>query len=502
MEPGPRPSGARINRRTFLGAAAGSAAAVAAGGAAVAVVRHERGGSSPRTTSTPAAAEGGPPADVLATKDARLRHLLRRTTFAATPADLQGFAGMPLNDVVDTLIGSATAADTETDAAIAALKYDNAKPADVIATWVARMMLTRRPMLERMTLFWHGLLTSGLSKVGGKRGALMLNQNQFFREHAFGAFDVLLKGVVRDPAMMIWLDIETSKKGHPNENYARELMELFTLGIGQYSEQDVRESARAHTGYSLDKSDAFVFRPGQHDASAKTFLGEAGNFDADGIVDIILRQDAAPAHFAQRLFEFFAYPNPDASVIDPIARVARDSGYDAKQVVRAVLTSNAFYSPQAYRAIVKSPTDFVVGTIRLLGARPNARLVVQASRAMGQTLFDPPNVAGWPGGSTWLGTSTWFARVNAVATLLNGGSNARPAELTSIFPQPPASADDAIDAAAKATVDGRMSDGSRQTLRACVEEGAGFASLTPLQREARLRGLLVLLCTSPEYQLA
>ena len=494
--------GVRISRRRLLGGAAVAAAAGAAGGAVVAVVGHERSGGGPRAVATPADAAGGSLPDALATHDARLRHLLRRTTFIATASDLQRFAGMPLDGVVDALLASASADDSETDAAIAALAYDTSKPVDVIATWLARMVLTRRPMLERMTLFWHGLLTSGLSKIGGQRAVLMLNQNQFLRDRAFGRFDVLLKGMVRDPAMMLWLDLHTSKKGQPNENYARELMELFTLGAGHYSEQDVQESARAHTGYSLDRSGAFVFRPGQHDDGVKNFLGETGNFDADGIVDVILRQDAAPAHFARRLFEFLAYPDPDDSTIDPIARVARASGYDTKQVVRAVLTSDAFYSPRAYRAIVKSPTDFVVGTIRLLGARPDARLVAQASRTMGQTLFNPPNVAGWPGGSTWLGTSTWFARVNSAAALMNGGARIGPTGITLVFPQPPASADEAIDQAGLATVDGNISDGARETLRAYLDESGGFASLPAPQREARLRGLLTLLFASPEYQLA
>ncbi|TAK70822.1 MAG: DUF1800 domain-containing protein, partial [Dehalococcoidia bacterium] len=412
MDPSGQDRRVRVSRRTFLAAAAGTAAVVAGGGA-VAVVRHERGGGS--TSSTTAEQASEPRAGALATDDARLRHLLRRTTFATTAEDLRRYGAMPLRDVVDQLLASTTEDDSATDAAIGELGFDTSKPVDVIATWIARMMLTRRPLLERMTLFWHGLLTSGLSKIGGKRASLMLDQNAFLREHAFDRYEVLLKGIVRDPAMMLWLDLDTSKKGHPNENYARELMELFTLGAGHYSEDDVRESARAHTGYALDRGAAFVFRPGQHDNGTKTFLGETGNFDADAIVDIILRQDAAPAHFARRVFEFFAYPGPDDAVVEPIARVARDSGFDTRQVVRAVLTSDAFFSPLAYRAIVKSPTDFAIGATRLLGAQPDARLVAQASRSMGQTLFNPPNVAGWPGGETWLGTSTWFARVNAAA---------------------------------------------------------------------------------------
>jgi uncharacterized protein (DUF1800 family) len=222
----------------------------------------------------------------------------------------------------------------------------------------------------------------------------MVAQNGFFRAKGLGRYDALLKGIVRDPAMMLWLDIHTSKKGSPNENYARELMELFTLGPGNYTEQDIRESARAHTGYSLAPRPFFF--AGAHDRS-KTFLGQTGNFDADAIVDIVLAQDAAPAFFAERVFEEFAYRRPEPSVIEPIARVARDSGFEMRAVLRAVLTSDAFYAPEAYRAIVRSPVEFVIGTLRLAGIT-NDGVLVAACESMGQTLFNVKNVARWPGG--------------------------------------------------------------------------------------------------------
>ncbi len=510
--------GIRISRRRLLGGAAASAALLTAGGATAAIVLHERGGGTgkPGSAAVTASRTAPAPSRALESADTRLRHLLRRAAFAPTPELLRKYAGMPLDAVVDDLLASPAIDDSATEQAIAALKLDTSKPGDVVATWVARLIRTERPALERQVLFWHGLLTSGLTKTGAKYGRVMLTQNQFFRDHAFDRFDVLLKGVVRDPAMMLWLDVHTSKKGHPNENYARELMELFTLGAGNYTEQDVRESARAHTGYSLEEKTGFVFRPAQHDNGQKTFLGQTGNFDADSIVDIILRQDAAPAHLARKLFEFYAYPDPAEATIAPIAEVARSTGYDTKQVVRAVLTSDAFYSPQAYRAIVKSPTEYAIGALRLLDATPDAHAVVNASRVMGQTLFDPPNVAGWPGGRTWLGTSTWFARVNAAAMLMNGATNAArprqgtqgfrggavaPANLTAIFPSPPASADEAIAMAALATIDGGIADDARATLGAYLDEGGGFAALPEAQRLQRLRGLLTLLVASPEYQL-
>jgi uncharacterized protein (DUF1800 family) len=507
--PPERPGPVRISRRKVIGGAAATAALLTAGGATAAVVMHERGSSPSAPASGGPAAAGNAsqtaPSDALKDSDVRLRHLLRRTTFAATAADLARYKNAKLNDVVDDLLASPSIDDSAADQAVTALNYDLTKPADVVATWVARMLYTKRPLLERMTLFWHGLLTSGVEKTGPKRASVLLDQNQFFRDHALDTFDVLLKGVVRTPAMMLWLDLETSRKGQPNENYARELMELFTLGAGNYTEDDVRESARAHTGYAIDRSLNFIFRPALHDDGQKTFLGQTGDFDADSIVDIILQQDAAPTHFATKLFEFFAYPGPDDATIKPIAAVARSSKFDTKQVVRAVLTSDAFYAPQAYRAIVKSPTDYAVGALRLFGAQPEPRLVVGASRNMGQVLFDPPNVAGWPGGRTWLGTSTWFARVNFAASMMNGAgraARATPVNTSAVFAVPPASAGDAVSEAALATVDGVLGDDARQTLIDYLDEGGGFASLPDATRQDRLRGLLALLIASPDYQLA
>ena len=513
----------KVSRRGFLAGAGATAAVLTAGGAAAGIVMHERGGGSDAakkramTVEETAAGTGPNPLD---DADTRLRHLLRRTSFVALPADVERYRDMPLEQVVDDLLGQASVKDSAADAAVADLNFDMEKPVDVIATWVARLMSTERPLVERTTLFWHGLLTSGLKKIPQQYHSVMLTQNQFFRDNAFGRFDVLLKTIVRDPAMMLWLDVHTSKKGQPNENYARELMELFTLGPGNYSEQDVRESARAHTGYSLEKGRGFIFRPAQHDTGSKTFLGETGNFDADDIVDVILKQDAAPRHFARKLFEFFAYPYAEPEVIAPIADVARQTGFDTKQVVRAVLTSDAFYSRKAYRAIVKSPVEFAIGALRLFDSNIDPRTIVGAMRVMGQTLFDPPNVAGWPGGRTWLGTSTWFARVNGAAQLMNGGvfeegRLSRPgmpnkgrtpriaaANLAALFSTPPASADDAIGQASRAIIDERMSDDARETLRAYMDEGGGYASLPRATQEQRIRGLAALLLASPEYQLA
>ncbi|MBI2723887.1 MAG: DUF1800 domain-containing protein [Chloroflexi bacterium] len=503
---GVRGSDVKVSRRRFLAGAGAAAAFLSAGGASAGVWLHERGSAGTplaEGVSSDVTTQSGPsPLDDPAT---RLRHLLRRTSFAALPADVKRYDGVPYAQVVDDLLAQDGRSDAAADAYVAGLGFDTQRPADVIAAWVARMVRTERPAVERMTLFWHGLLTSGLSKTPKEARNALLVQNDLFRSQAFGRFDVLLRGVVRDPAMMFWLDIHTSKKGRPNENYARELMEMFTLGVGHYTEQDVRESARAHTGYGLDRARAFVFRPAQHDGGTKTFLGETGNFDADAIVDIVLRQEAAPEHFARRLFETFAYPDAEPAVIGPIAAVARATAFDTRQVLRAVLVADAFSSRRAYRALVKSPVEFLIGAVRQLQAEMDPRSLGGALRAMGQTLFDPPNVEGWPGGASWMGTSTWFARVNAAARLTNaattGAQKGRGTMLEAVFATRPDSAQAAVEQVAM-LVDGGISDEARATLEGYLDDGGSCGSLAAAAQDARLGGLLTLLLSSPEYQLA
>ncbi len=261
----------------------------------------------------------------------------------------------------------------------------------------------------------------------------------------------------------------------------------------------------------IDRSLNFVFRPALHDNGEKTFLGQTGNFDADDVVDIILRQDAAPAHFATKLFEFFAYPGPDDATIAPIAPspATRTSTRSRSCAPSSRRTPSTRRRPTAPSSRARPTTP--IGALRLFAApgapQPAPLLVVAASRNMGQVLFDPPNVAGWPGGRTWLGTSTWFARVNFAAALMNGvprtaRGSVTPADPSAVFPTPPASADDAVTQAALATVDGVLSDDARRTLIDYLDEGGGFASLSEATRQDRLRGLLALLIASPDYQLA
>jgi len=294
--------------------------------------------------------------------------------------------------------------------------------------WVQRMIVTARPFEEKMTLFWHGHFTSGLREV--KRANMILQQNAFLRQHALNDFETLLKGISRDPAMLVYLDNARNVKSHPNENYARELLELFTMGEGNYTEQDVTEAARAFTGWTLSGFGKkgprrgpveFVIRSNKHDNAAKSFLGRTGNFNGDDIIDIILQEPATAHHLARKIWTFFVEPEPDESIIEALALEIRRTDYDLREIMRTVFRSDAFYAPDVRKAMIKSPTELVVGTLRLLETSPgDMRAVNQAMGRMGQVLFQPPNVKGWPGGRAWISTSTLLARYNSMAGLVHG----------------------------------------------------------------------------------
>lgn len=285
--------------------------------------------------------------------------------------------------------------------------------------WLDRMIQTPAPLQEKMTLFWHGHFTSAIFQKGITPQE-MLAQNQLFRSYALGNIRKLTLAVSQDPAMLKYLDNRASVKAHPNENYARELMELFTLGLGNYTEQDVRESARAFTGWTVRgplQGGGFFFNAAQHDDGVKTFLGRTGNFDGRDIVDIIFEQPAAPRWFANKLLNYFVYNDPEPELIDAVAALIKKNDFELAPVVSTLLRSNVFYSERAYRALVKSPVEFVVGTYQLFGIRQADQVALGALNRMGQVLFYPPNVKGWDGGSAWLNSQTILARENFVNTI-------------------------------------------------------------------------------------
>jgi uncharacterized protein (DUF1800 family) len=270
------------------------------------------------------------------------------------------------------------------------------------------MRQTRTPLREKLTLFWHGHFATSYQKV--EEIYLLYRQGETLRRHAWGNFRDLVLAVARDPAMLVYLDGEANTKEHPNENFARELMELFTLGIGHYTEKDVLAAARAFTGWHRD-GHKFVFHADQHDGGPKEFLGAAGNLDGTDVLETLLRQPALPRFLARKLLVFFACPEPPAEVVAEAAEVFRAARLDVRELLTVLFRSKFFHEPACRRARIASPAELVIGTCRSLGARVAAPTLRDQMTAMGQELLAPPNVKGWDGERKWINASTWAARL-------------------------------------------------------------------------------------------
>jgi uncharacterized protein (DUF1800 family) len=390
------------------------------------------------------------------------------------------------------------------------------------------MAVTKRPLQEKMTFFWHGLLTSQISVVRDQDA--MLTQIDFYRKHALDRFPDILKGVSKDPAMMVYLNVDNSARAAPNENYARELMELFALGVGNFSEKDVREAARAFTGWQIPRDRGPnpgqfelkepVLRPQRFDSGQKTFFGKTGNFGPDDIVDIIVEQPASAKYIVKRLFSFFVYPDPSDADLKPFIDAYMSNGKSIRSVVEAMFKSDVFYSPRAYRAIVKSPVEFAVGAIKAVnGQQRVAELTAGGGQprlggvvgVMGQALYEPPNVAGWPGNAAWLNASTMFARLNFVNAITGGGpqqqgqQRPRPNAPANAAPAPTTAAPNGFETGTTAqalahflplALDDNVSPETRQVLLDYA--GGPDVQVSPEQ----LRGIVYLILGSPQFHLS
>src|SRR3984893_15095120 len=291
---------------------------------------------------------------------------------------------------------------------------------DLRRWWLERMMNGPAPLLEKMTLFWHGHFATSVQKV--RDGYFMWLQNDTLRRNALGNFGGLVKKISRDPAMMIYLDLQQSRKEHPNENWARELMELFTVGIGNYSEQDIREAARAFTGYRVDMTtQQFRFAPAPHDRTYKIFMGRTGALSGDDVIDVLISRPVCAQFIGKKLWRFFVEDDPPPKIVELVAQRIRAHNFEIRPVLVEIFSSEEFYSERAMSGQIKSPTEYVVQTAKLLEAPlPSALVAQNAMRQMGQTLFAPPNVKGWDGGKAWISTSTLMFRFNFANYLING----------------------------------------------------------------------------------
>lgn len=357
------------------------------------------------------------------TKDApwnlqRVGHLYRRAAFGATHAELHsGLKTDPEAIIALLLQGKEGLADFDTE--MEPLAQNIARYNDVVhlrAWWLARMLRSPHPLQEKITLFWHNHFATSFAKVQSAR--FMLGQYELMRRHSLGNFASLLREMSFDPAMLIWLDGRDSKKGNPNENYAREIMELFCLGVGHYTEMDIRQAARAFTGWEISGTKA-VFNPKQHDDGEKTVLGQTGQWKVDDIVRICSEQKAAATFLVGKLYRFLISETvtPTPALLEPLADQFRASGYDIGVPIKTMLSSNLFFSPMVYRTRIKSPVDFVLTIVRDLEGEIGTTALALSLEQLGQNLFSPPSVKGWDGGRSWLNGQTLLFRQNLALAL-------------------------------------------------------------------------------------
>jgi uncharacterized protein (DUF1800 family) len=444
-------------------------------------------------------------------------HLYRRAAFGATLTELNEAVEAGPDRSIDLLLRGRPArpeSDRQTEIMARSIRDAN-NGQQISAWWLYRMLYTAHPLREKLTLFWHNHFATSNLKVNN--AGYTLGQYDLMQRHAQGNFRALLLEMSHDPAMMVWLDTIQSQRQMPNENYARELMELFSLGINHYrnpdrrnyTEQDIREAARAFTGWRIDNGRS-VFHPDQHDAGEKTVLGRRGAWQADDIVHICLEQESCPYFIAGKLFRFLVSETIPATpeLLEPLASAFRRD-YDFGAMVETVLRSNLFFSPRVYRTRVKAPVEFGIGIVRGLEGHIGTAALAQAMEGLGQRLFYPPSVAGWEGGRSWLNGQTLLFRQNLALSLTSTeddryGRRADPAALVRRNNQN--MPEQQVDFFLRVFLQGDVPAAARQRLLE-YQQRAGQSAVPVYWTEHdaadhRVRALCHLVLTLPEFQLA
>ncbi len=392
-------------------------------------------------------------------------HLLNRAGFGGSPSEIKTLHSLGREKAVESLIAPAEPPDafplpawSTADAALADMRErleqrktvkqalrdlppeaaektkreankemqmeDRQRTLEAQAWWFRRMLKTEAPLREKMTLFWHDHFATSIQKV--KQPALMIRQNELFRHNALGSSKDLTQSILMDPAMMLYLDTQNSKKGMPNENFAREVMELFTLGEGNYTEQDIREAARAFTGYQLNRMTGnVVHNKRQWDATDKTIFGKTGPFTGRDIINLIFEKKEAARFMSKKLWEFFVYENPSAGALDALSASFQKANFQTGPLLREIFLSKEFYAEASIRSQIKSPVQYLIELLKQLEiANPPAGFPITAEQQLGQILFMPPNVAGWDWGQAWINTNTLLTRYNLAGFLTKGAGQA------------------------------------------------------------------------------
>lgn len=428
-------------------------------------------------------------------------HLLRRAGFGGSSEQVLGLHALGRDAAIDFLLNYERMPDPAAGQAQALLNATGEPPnAAAVVLWLLyRMANTTRPLQEKLAWFWHGHFTSALVKCPPVR---MLVQNETWRRHANGSFRVFLKAMYKDPAMLLYLDNNTNVKDAPNENFARELMELFTLGIGYYSETDVKEAARALTGWKVPRNTTLtsVFLPRDHDDGVKTVLGVTGPLDADGVMDILADHAQTARHICTKLYRFFVGTEPQGSDLDALAAEWHATDGHIKALMNRLFHLDAFWSPANRSGLVKSPVEYTIGVLQRfeLSDIEALRAVGKNLPAMGQIPLNPPHVAGYPTDLEWVATSPLLARYNTINALLysrlSRGLIAQLVEGADVT-----QAAQLVDKLLARMGPFPVSPATRQALVDYV--GPQDYRATPAQLATKGRGVLHLIASAPEYQL-
>ncbi len=399
----------------------------------------------------------------------KIAHLLRRFGFGASQQELVFFENLGLQGTIDNLLESAKSPDNWD---VDPQEYSNDKGVVnlriIQALWYLRMITTNKPLNEKLTLFWHHHFAISGQKV--ESSFVMSEYVDVLRSYGAGNFGRLLTAISKTPAMLYFLDNNLNIKGKPNENFGREVMELFTLGIGHYTEKDVQEGARAFTGWGFGSGigagtegprrlEKFYFDAKNHDNGIKNFIGKSGNFNGDDVLKILAEQPQTALYISQKMWEFFGSSTPSKTSIDRSAKKFRDSGMEISALVRSIMEDPEFYSERVVRRLIKNPIEITVSTARQLGSGKIATDIIafgrrspqinpqnginqvlirslapalaarQATSTMGMELLYPPDVSGWDLGESWINSATMIARMKWGEQLFQGG---RPTPTTNL----------------------------------------------------------------------
>jgi uncharacterized protein (DUF1800 family) len=449
---------------------------------------------------------------------------MRRAGFGATREELEDLASRPYEDLVEDLVHPERL--PEVDADIVQRYYVG--EGVYVGTWMYRMVATKRPLEEKMALFWHHVFATGTSK--NQHLLASANQIDMFRRVGLSDLRTILVELSRDPAMIFWLDNNENRKDEPNENFGRELLELFSMGVGNYTEQDIKNAARAFTGWTFTQpiplytqgyyAPSFIFRDDDHDDSEKTFLGETGRFNGEDIIEIIVKQSATARFIARHLYNFFVADEPqvpaweqvpprDPEAIDTLVKAYFDSNGELRSVLRVLLNSGFFKEARFKR--VKSPTELVTGVIKLVGTfqRPEPSIMdyTGAAALMGQQLLNPPTVEGWHTGNEWIDGGALNERVNfAVGEVGDASKPGISAIIDRISADGgPLSADELVDRCLDFAGPLTVGTDTRSALLKYASSGGelGFGSEAEREKSAsRIVRMMQLVVSTKEYQFA